>query len=1014
MHVGIGKILYESIIENKWVDVTYANEKGNTYFWLAIDDIKLNRQTNEKSLVCKIVNYRANYNTVIVAEKIDPEKIISAKLIIGTYYKCKDKLLDDIVSFPNHYDWLDIQSYDNNILLYINECHKNDNDPYIEESHYINGLQYKDFVNNEAKLSTEIMTKLLELIFKVNDIDQIEEKTQIAIGLNTLAVSINNKKYVIAYKEITIDLVRKVAVLSSKSTINPSFLIEGKRCSLFDYIQCDPEYFVKDFDNHPNEYFRLIQNNLNKNEFIDTREEIFILKRHYNCNLIALANSIIQMQETQSLTRPLKAFFGKNISKRKAKNKEPYIVIKNKNINPDQLRVIYNVMTNYITYVDGPPGTGKTHTILNVILSAMANNQTCIISSNNNKPIDDIYQSLTFSYQGENILFPMIRLGNKTVNEKAIDYIKSLYEIIKNIDERSLSEKEIEEYKKINLAPYEQLRQLLDENESKQEIIEKIESLNKINKYIDKEKLSGYFKEELLKYQKELINYEKDKTNEMLELVVPIENNESYLRYLKYNSINCLKKLTDKSNSELIEIILTEDKKKAIRLFNQYIGIEENLKKLIAIFPIIFTTNISSGHIGPNKPIFDLCIIDEASQCNIATSLNPIVRAKSLLLVGDEKQLKPVIVLEENLNKKLMVKYNISNEYNYLEKSIFTLMRSKDITSKHITLRYHYRCPKKIIEFCNKNFYDNKLIPSCESNSYFEFYNVHNNKGNRANEYEEEANAIVDILIKNNYKDAFVITPFRNQAELINEKLKKKNKDDIVAGTIHTVQGSEKKTIIMSLGISKYTYTKSFEWVKNNEQLINVGFSRSKQDVILVGDYEAIKIHDKGENSIISQLTDYVKNNGNITNIKPLPKIVNNLSNNSEAEKELYKTLIPFFDVNYELIIERNQPVHKVLGIPEEKYIDYYYKAEFDCLISKKNMIGKRQPVLVIELDGAEHSNSKKTFKRDRMKEIICNTQKIDIIRVPNFLCKDYVTLIYLIAARIECNKPKTYLQFED
>ena len=475
-----------------------------------------------------------------------------------------------------------------------------------------------------------------------------------------------------------------------------------------------------------------------------------------------------------------------------------------------------------------------------------------------------------------------------------------------------------------------------------------------------------------------------------------------------------MKKLTDKSNSELIEIILTEDKKKAIRLFNQYIGIEENLKKLIAIFPIIFTTNISSGHIGPNKPIFDLCIIDEASQCNIATSLNPIVRAKSLLLVGDEKQLKPVIVLEENLNKKLMVKYNISNEYNYLEKSIFTLMRSKDITSKHITLRYHYRCPKKIIEFCNKNFYDNKLIPSCESNSYFEFYNVHNNKGNRANEYEEEANAIVDILIKNNYKDAFVITPFRNQAELINEKLKKKNKDDIVAGTIHTVQGSEKKTIIMSLGISKYTYTKSFEWVKNNEQLINVGFSRSKQDVILVGDYEAIKIHDKGENSIISQLTDYVKNNGNITNIKPLPKIVNNLSNNSEAEKELYKTLIPFFDVNYELIIERNQPVHKVLGIPEEKYIDYYYKAEFDCLISKKNMIGKRQPVLVIELDGAEHSNSKKTFKRDRMKEIICNTQKIDIIRVPNFLCKDYVTLIYLIAARIECNKPKTYLQFED
>ena len=70
---------------------------------------------------------------------------------------------------------------------------------------------------------------------------------------------------------------------------------------------------------------------------------------------------------------------------------------KNKNINPDQLRVIYNTMTNYITYVDGPPGTGKTHTILNVILSSFFNDKTVLICSSNNKPINGILEKLSFS-----------------------------------------------------------------------------------------------------------------------------------------------------------------------------------------------------------------------------------------------------------------------------------------------------------------------------------------------------------------------------------------------------------------------------------------------------------------------------------------------------------------------------------------------------------------------------------------------------------------------------------------
>ena len=91
--------------------------------------------------------------------------------------------------------------------------------------------------------------------------------------------------------------------------------------------------------------------------------------------------------------------------------------------------------------------------------------------------------------------------------------------------------------------------------------------------------------------------------------------------------------------------------------------------------------------------------MDEAGQCNIASSLIPIVRGTDLLLVGDTNQLKPVTVLETQVNDDLKHKYNISDQYDYIHNSILSTMLKKDNNSKNILLSYHYRCGKKIIDF---------------------------------------------------------------------------------------------------------------------------------------------------------------------------------------------------------------------------------------------------------------------------------------------------------------------------
>jgi len=44
-----------------------------------------------------------------------------------------------------------------------------------------------------------------------------------------------------------------------------------------------------------------------------------------------------------------------------------------------------------------------------------------------------------------------------------------------------------------------------------------------------------------------------------------------------------------------------------------------------------------------SRRTFDVCIIDEASQVSLVSSLNPLFHAHRFVLVGDDKQLPPVV-----------------------------------------------------------------------------------------------------------------------------------------------------------------------------------------------------------------------------------------------------------------------------------------------------------------------------------------------------------------------------------
>ena len=359
--------------------------------------------------------------------------------------------------------------------------------------------------------------------------------------------------------------------------------------------------------------------------------------------------------------------------------------------------------------------------------------------------------------------------------------------------------------------------------------------------------------------------------------------------------------------------------------------------------------------------------MDESGQCNTATSLIPIVRGNNLLLVGDTNQLQPVTVIEENVNETLIRKYNVSEEYDYIHNSILSTMLKKDNNSKNILLRYHYRCGRKIASFVNQRFYGEQLKLLNQNPGDLVYYDVKNtNNPNARNSYKEEAIEIAKIIKDNGYKDVGIITPFINQATLVNDYLMKLGINDVKAGTIHTLQGSEKSVIIMSAALSIKTGKKTMEWIKNNHELINVGVTRAKDKFVFVGDKEAIDKLSGEETNDIKVLSDYVYKNGELVVPKSDAIISYDFSNGSKNEKDFFDTVQPYFNRRgSKFRIERNVPIKNAIKDVNLNDLILFGKKEFDVVVQVSGGLFNRryQTIVVFEIDGGEHIGSKLTSK---------------------------------------------------
>lgn len=332
-------------------------------------------------------------------------------------------------------------------------------------------------------------------------------------------------------------------------------------------------------------------------------------------------------------------------------------------------------------------------------------------------------------------------------------------------------------------------------------------------------------------------------------------------------------------------------------------GLKGLWETLFVCFPVVSTTlhSFHSNNFQMVEDLFDLLLVDEAGQILPHYLVGPLYRARKAVVVGDVYQLEPIRLQSNNLIEKydqfdvdtqelLCIEKNSVQSYSDDRSDLFEMLEEKKIG---IILEEHRRCEESIAHFSNKYVYNSKLQVVKKDNHQKLFgrnlvaFDV---RGPQSNENTNEMEVNICKKLIDQYiqvygeaykKDIAIITPFKNQAEKLKQAIK-----GIDIGTVHTFQGQEKKVILISTVVDQAKKSNLTGFVGRTANLLNVAFTRGKEQVVFVGNVEmALQ-----SNNYLKDAIDTIKERGFIYSI------YNNELNINKSGLQLEQALKIFVD----------------------------------------------------------------------------------------------------------------------
>lgn len=706
--------------------------------------------------------------------------------------------------------------------------------------------------------------------------------------------------------------------------------------------------------------------------------------------------------------------------------------------NESQFMAVTNALSNRISVIEGPPGTGKTQTILNIIANLVLQGKTVQVVSNNNSAIENVQEKLSSTkYQMD---FFVALLGKDQRKEEFLQKQTGRYpelekwkdpdyetpEFFENVRNMSLKLQGIfrdknrlaelyQERSEVQLEAehYDVLRPDCPSGWAKSsKKLTSIQVLRFLQEYMNLQEhgnrvgLLRWLKCRVL-YGVNVLDLLREKPADVLDKL-----HELYYRDRTQELDREIQALEEKLEGVDAEFLMNEFTEMSLCCFRAHLAerygkqsqrpvfSKEALWKtpgnVLEEYPVVLSTTYTARSSLGKYTRFDYVVMDEASQVDVATGCLALSCARNAVIVGDTKQLPNVIASNQKKHlEELFEKYNIEDAYDFSQysflESLFALMKNR---VPRVILREHYRCHPLIIGFCNQKFYNNELIVMTPDHGENALKLVLTVPGQHERDRMNQRQ--IDVIKKDVLPGVVaadteigVIAPYRNQVYKLKEEL---NRPEIDISTVHKFQGREKDVIVLSTVDDIVT---SFS---DDPNLLNVAVSRAKKELVVVASemeqpagsnmgelIDYIRYHNCDvQYSAVSSVFDYLYKQYRDVRLDYLQKRGRISEFDSEnlvyhlIRDELYQRKEQALDVVF------HQPLY--LLIRDLSKLDNREKAFVNSGVSHLdfliyNRVSKR-PILAIEVDGYRyHKEGTKQAERDKIKDDILAQYGVPLVR---------------------------------
>ncbi|NRS90526.1 superfamily I DNA and/or RNA helicase [Flavobacterium sp. 7E] len=528
--------------------------------------------------------------------------------------------------------------------------------------------------------------------------------------------------------------------------------------------------------------------------------------------------------------------------------------------------------------IQGPPGAGKTTVIIELIRQIIKRQKDVkiLVTSQSNLAVDNVLEKLDEINLKENADLKFMRLASENTLEKENIRTKILPHTFENKLKNWVTETEqcAKKYFSEHFATQQKHKSL----------IEFYDFYSLLDKENDWSKFNNRLRM-IQNYLKQLFENAKD-----FKEVKKIFEKELGTEFLKIKNIQ-------RDWFAFLGGVTVEDGKDRKKSM-----LNNGSTEIDFLTAMMLQTNIMGAtciHIASSKYSkvnfrFDYVIMDESSKASPAETIVPINMGQNIILIGDHKQLPPVVTREEAVMKN--VKSELEDNGLDFEKAFgeslfeklikaFETDESKQNYIKMLDIQY--RMPKQVGSLISKYFYDSKLknpetsvIPEYDKQKHHElslkketsiiFFSTsqrenatdNDNKFNRQNkcnvqaikELLEKLNVLYsDNLAKRKHFTIGIIAGYRGQVNLLKSSInlsqysnfvqvetdengKQKKTNLIEINTVDKFQGAERDIIIYD--IVRSSKGKSNIGFLDDYRRINVAFSRVKRLLVVVGDSE--------------------------------------------------------------------------------------------------------------------------------------------------------------------------------